>query len=99
MTLKQHKDRLRYGSNQTREQILADWNADRETLLRAPPLLPLVRELEDALRLMFAAIPEDWPVPLLYPYIVGQCKEVMARVDKQLADAASESQEGEEERV
>ena len=54
------------------------------------PLLPLVRELRDALRLMFAAIPDGWSVPLLYSNIVGQCKEVATRVDKALAGAPPE---------
>ena len=60
-------------------------------LFDSSPLLPLVRELRDALRLMFAAIPDGWSVPLLYSNIVGQCKEVAARADKALA---GEPQEG-----
>jgi len=61
-------------------ELLADWTADRERLL------PLVRELREALRLMFAAIPDGWTVPLLYSNIVGQCKEVAVRADKALAE-------------
>ena len=82
---------LREATCQSLREQSSRWEAQAlEAGGRIAELEALVRELRDALRLMFAAIPDGWSVPLLYSNIVGQCKEVAARADKALSGEPQE---------